>query len=90
MSTPVVVKGTQVRVGDPLANPAPNPYGGGVQYGAEVTQGNQEQGPKKTGCNDPIFALLFYGNVAAIAIVAVMYGRAAMADGSAVNYVPYV
>ena len=63
MSTPVVVQGTAV------AAPAQQQHhvGGG---GATET----EHQPAKTGCNDPIFALLFYGNLGAILAVAAIYG----------------
>ena len=67
MSSPVVVQGTVVN--------APTTGGTG---GTQVEAGNTEQHqPKKTGCNDPIFAFLFYGNLAAIFAVAAIYGPAA-------------
>jgi hypothetical protein len=61
MSTPVVVQGTAVTA------PAQH-AGGGV-----ATETEQHQ-PSKTGCNDPIFAILFYCNLGAILAVAVIYG----------------
>ena len=64
MSTPVVVQGTAVAA---PAQQQQEPYGGG---GATET----EHEPAKTGCNDPIFALLFYGNLGAILAVAAIYG----------------
>jgi hypothetical protein len=64
MSTPVVVQGT------PVAAPVQHQqqqqqYGGATQT---------EHQPAKTGCNDPIFALLFYANLGAIFAVAALYG----------------
>jgi hypothetical protein len=62
MSTPVVVQGT------PVAAPAQQQH----QYNGAAT-GTEHQ-PAKTGCNDPVFALLFYVNLAAIFAVAAIYG----------------
>lgn len=59
MSSPVVIQGTAVSA----------PAGGGG--GATDTEHRQ---PAKTGCNDPIFALLFYCNLGAIFAVAAIYG----------------
>ncbi len=83
MSTPVVVQGTAVSA--PVATGAP--YGDTAT--AEVTT-TPNQTPSKTGCNDPIFALLFYGNVAAMVVVAWIYGSSAMNGGSAETYAAYV
>jgi hypothetical protein len=63
MSSPVVVQGTVVNA-PPMS-------------GTQVEAGNHEHQPKKTGCNDPIFAFLFYGNLAAIFAVAAIYGPSA-------------
>lgn len=71
MAPPVVVQGTAV-----ARPPEPVTHGGG-------TGTNVEHQPSKTGCNDPIFALLLYGNVAAIVAVAVVYGPASF-DGSSI------
>ena len=60
MSSPVVVQGTVVNAPQATA-------------GTQVEAGNAEHQPKKTGCNDPIFAILFYGNLAAIFAVAAIY-----------------
>mmetsp|Transcript_16458 Transcript_16458/g.30592 ORF Transcript_16458/g.30592 Transcript_16458/m.30592 type:complete len:474 (+) Transcript_16458:122-1543(+) len=65
MSSPVIVQGTAVQ--SPAAQAAPH-HGDGNQ---------DDQQPPKTGCNDPIFAILFYGNLAAICYTAVAYGPAA-------------
>lgn len=73
MSSPVVVQGTPVEV------PATQATGGGAGA-TNVAAGNQEndqQQPKSTGCNDPIFAFLFYGNLAAIFAVSAIYGPGA-------------
>lgn len=69
MTTPVVVQGTAVSA------PA-QPSGGG---GTETDQQHQ---PAKTGCNDPIFALLFYGNVGAILAVAAVYGPGSFSEST--------
>lgn len=70
----VVVQGTAVR--DPyVSSAAPaSTLSPAVTYGGamEVSSGGQQ--PKKTGCNDPLFALLFYIDVAAIFAVAFIYG----------------
>lgn len=81
MSTPVVVQGVAVSA----------PTTGGAPYGdtAEVTT-TPNPTPSKTGCNDPIFALLFYGNVAAMVVVAAMYGSAALSGGSSDTYATFV
>lgn len=72
MSTPVVVQGT----------PVSNPYAGtSTQAAAPVTQSSSTptKGEKQeTRCRDPIFAILFYANVVAIAAVAGAYGPAAL------------
>lgn len=78
MSTPVVVQGT------PVAPPPTNEDygsggGAGVSYGGAT---ETEQQPKKTGCKDPLFALLFYVNVIAILVVCVTAGQAAFNSAS--------
>ena len=71
MSTPVVVQGTAVSAPQQTQD---------VGFGGETME--TEQTPSKTGCKDPIFALLFYGNVAAIIAVCGIYGRDAMQGSS--------
>jgi len=66
MSDPVVVQGTSVS----------DPYGGSVQQTGEWTKGEKQE----VKCRDPIFAFLFYGNVAAIAVVVGVYGPDAFTD----------
>ena len=79
--SPVVVQGTAVS--------APQQDNGGVSYGgAEVAETNHE--PSKTGCKDPIFAILFYLNVVAIVVVAGIYGKGAFDGDSASGYAVYV
>lgn len=83
MGNPVVVQGTAV--GAPAPIPAQT-YGNAAA--TDVTTGDHQ--PAKTGCKDPIFGILFYLDVAAIAVVAVMYGRDALSAGTTVNYEAYV
>jgi hypothetical protein len=73
MSSPVVVQGTAV------ANPATTATA--VPSGNAANLENNQQQPASTGCNDPVFAILFYGNLAAIFAVAALYGPAAL-DGT--------
>lgn len=81
MNTPVVVTGTAVA--------PPSQYNTGVPTGGtEVSQTNESS---KTGCKDPIFAILFYVNVAAIiAVVAIYSGGIGDLNGSTSQYLPYV
>ena len=84
----MIVQGTAVAApAVPVASPTSNEasYGGGG-----ATQISQEPSNKKTGCNDPIFALLFYGNIAAIVVVFIMYGKQAMSGDAADEYSTYV
>ena len=77
----MIVQGTAVAApAVPVASPTFN----------EATQISQEPSNKKTGCNDPIFALLFYGNIAAIVVVFIMYGKQAMSGDAADEYLTYV
>ncbi|KAG7353782.1 plasma-membrane choline transporter family protein [Nitzschia inconspicua] len=62
MSSPVVVQGTAVA---PPTQQQQQPHTGATET---------EHQPAKTGCNDPIFALLFYCNLGAIVAVAILYG----------------
>lgn len=48
------------------------------------------QSAAKTGCKDPIFAVLFYINVFAIIAVAATYGKDAFADTSTYDYTGFV
>lgn len=75
---PVVIQGTAVSA----PQQTPVSYGG-----ADVQQTNNNQ-PPKTGCNDPIFGILFYINVAAIIVVVAIYGIPAMESSE--NYQTYV
>ena len=94
---PVVVKGTAV--------PAPAPAAGdfsaepmGVSHptsGTQVASGADDhpQDAPKTGCNDFIWAILLYGNVAAILAVAVIYGPGSFGEAdstSGYDYTGYV
>lgn len=73
----VVVQGTAVAL--------PPRNDGGVQsHSADETQSS------KTGCNDPLFAVLFYLNVSAIGVVTWMYGSDAMGGDSESDYSSYV
>lgn len=69
MSSPVVVQGVSV--------PQPQPVAGHAQ-------GAINESPKK-GCNDPIFAALFYVAVIGIAAVAFIYGPGAFEDANDAN-----
>lgn len=81
MSSPVVVQGTAVQ--QPAFGSSPQPV--------SVEQGNSgDHQPAKSGCNDPIFAILLYCNVAAIFAVAIIYGPAAVSDTSEFTYEGYV
>jgi hypothetical protein len=78
MSTPVVVQGTAVQ---PDFGLSPSPV--------EI-QSDSDHQPAKTGCKDPLFALLFYVNVIAIVGVAVVYGPDAFDETATVTYEGYV
>mmetsp|Transcript_4832 Transcript_4832/g.12426 ORF Transcript_4832/g.12426 Transcript_4832/m.12426 type:complete len:468 (+) Transcript_4832:198-1601(+) len=69
MNYPVVVQGTAVQQVTELPVPAGGP--------TEVS----ERPASKTGCQDPIFAVLFYINIAAIVAVAAMYGGDILTGG---------
>jgi len=83
MSTPVVVQGTAVPVSAPQDN-------GGVSYGGAAEVAATNHVPSKTGCKDPIFAILFYVNIVAIVVVAGYYGKDAFNADSASSYAVYV
>mmetsp|Transcript_26589 Transcript_26589/g.73136 ORF Transcript_26589/g.73136 Transcript_26589/m.73136 type:complete len:100 (-) Transcript_26589:4186-4485(-) len=76
MGEPVVVQGTVI------AAPA-------VSYGG-ATETTTDRQPAKTGCKDPIFAVLFYINVIAMFAVVGVYGVSAMDGVDASNYSGYV
>ena len=78
MSTPVVVQGTAVSAPQQTQQ---------VAFGGETLE--TEQTPTKTGCKDPIFALLFYGNVAAIIAVCGIYGTGAIEGSSGTDSSEY-
>ena len=75
---PVVVQGTAVSP----------PQAVDVGYGDNqaTTTAVTEHEPKKTGCKDPIFALLFYVNIIAIVVVAVTYGKDLSSSSETLNY----
>jgi hypothetical protein len=81
MSSPVVIQGTAVQ--QPALGSSTEPMG--VEQGA----GGDHQ-PAKGGCKDPIFAILFYVNVAAIVATAVIYGPAAFDDAAEFTYEGYI
>mmetsp|Transcript_51373 Transcript_51373/g.124020 ORF Transcript_51373/g.124020 Transcript_51373/m.124020 type:complete len:150 (+) Transcript_51373:221-670(+) len=89
---PVVVKGTAVPAPEPVAEPM------GVSHptsGTQVASGADDhpQDAPKTGCNDFIWAFLLYGNVAAIAAVAAIYGPGSFGESdssSGYDYTGYV
>lgn len=84
MGEPIVIQGTAVS--------APAQTTQAVTYGAEFeTPSSNNPEPAKTGCKDPLFAILFYCNVAALLIVVVLYGIPAMRESdSSTNYLRYV
>jgi lysylphosphatidylglycerol synthetase-like protein (DUF2156 family) len=85
MSEPVVVQGTSVETPNwsspSSASPQPVSYGQG---------GDSEHETAKSGCKDPIFALLFYCNIIAIVAVAVVYGPNAFDDNTSSDYYGYL
>jgi len=84
MNAPVVVQGTAV------VPPSRTQTATSVRMGGtEVSQRNESS--SKTGCRDPIFAILFYVNVAAIiAVVAIYSGNVTGDEGSIESLVPYI
>mmetsp|Transcript_12135 Transcript_12135/g.25612 ORF Transcript_12135/g.25612 Transcript_12135/m.25612 type:complete len:478 (+) Transcript_12135:228-1661(+) len=84
MGEPLVVEGTAV------ASPYDHTT---IQQSAPDPSGRGEK--QETKCRDPIFALLLYGNVGAIAGVAAAYGTAAFSEAvddgnSGYNYQGYI
>ncbi len=94
MSSPVIVQGTAVAPPAFGASPQPVQHqawesGGATSpYSTNIDNGDHQ--PAKGGCKDPIFALLFYINVGAIAAVAVIYGPAAFSDTAEFTYEGYL
>lgn len=86
MGEMVVVQGTTV------------PSGGGANnFEVEQTttsnnntSGGNSRDPAKTGCKDPIFAILFYINIVAILTVVAVYGVPAMNGVKSADYMGYV
>ena len=83
MSTPVVVQGTAVQPPAFGSSPQPN-------YNNGSSPASIEHEPAKGGCKDPLFAILFYINVAAIVAVAVVYGPNAFSDSAEFSYNGYI
>jgi hypothetical protein len=89
--TPVVVQGTAVA--SPYDhNTHSQPSATASRAPADPEGGGEKQ---ETRCRDPIFALLLYGNVAAIVAVAVIYGTEAFSNAvndstSGYSYTGYV
>ena len=81
MSPPVVVQGTAVQ---PSFGSSPQPVhnnGNG---------GDPDHQPARGGCKDPLFAILFYINVGAIVVVAILYGPGAFSSTSSFDYTGYI
>ena len=90
--TPVVVQGTAVaQPYNPYEHKAATPTDQAptTSAAATSTQGGEKQPVK---CRDPIFALLLYGNVGAIAAVAAIYGSKAFegVNEGGYNYNGYI
>jgi hypothetical protein len=83
MSSPVVVQGTSVET----------PFGASPQptslSNQQFDHSNDDEAAK-TGCKDPIFAVLFYINLFAIITVAAVYGPAAFEDTASTTYTGYI
>jgi hypothetical protein len=92
MTNPVVVQGT------PVSNPNANNSNAYAASPSSAVQTNNNNGSsphggekQETRCNDPIFALLFYGCVIAIVVVAATKGASALQSSqSSVNFEPYI
>jgi hypothetical protein len=72
-------------VGQPTAAPA---YTSNTQ--SQQPEFSNEEAKGGSGCKDPIFGFLFYGNLAAMIAVAVIYGPSAFDDNATYNYEGYV
>jgi len=92
--SPVVVQGTAVVQGTPVARPAPRnngdvPYGGATQV--SQNNSNDQQEGSKTGCKDPFFAILFYVNIIGVfATVFALSGSSGDGVIAAADYGGYV
>ncbi|MGK3755667.1 MAG: hypothetical protein ACI8RD_007977 [Bacillariaceae sp.] len=78
---PVVVQGTAVS--PPQATAVS--YGDNEATAATATAVTEHE-PSKTGCKDPIFAVLFYVNIIAIVVVCVLYGKDALSSSTSFDY----
>uniref|UniRef100_A0A7S4EPH1 Choline transporter-like protein n=1 Tax=Pseudo-nitzschia australis TaxID=44445 RepID=A0A7S4EPH1_9STRA len=78
MGEMVVVQGTTV------------PSGGNFEVEPTTNANGDNPDPAKTGCKDPIFAVLFYVNVIAILAVVAVYGVPAMNGVKSASYMGYV
>lgn len=90
MSNPVVVKGTAVSAPEPVSASYPADSG---TNGTQIAPGTDDHpsDPPKTSCNDFVWAILLYGNVAAILAVAAVYGPGSFdSSGSGSDYTGYV
>jgi hypothetical protein len=94
MSAPVVIQGTPVGSPHAVSAYASNHHHHHQNQNQNQNQtpsGNSEHEEKKTsGCRDPIFVFLFYGNLAAMIAVAAIYGPSAFDDAATYNYEGYV
>jgi hypothetical protein len=52
--------------------------------------GDPDHQPARGGCKDPLFAILFYINVGAIVVVAILYGPGAFSSTSSFDYTGYI
>jgi len=92
--SPVIVQGTAVVQGTPVARPAPRnngdvPYGGATQV--SQNNSNDQQEGSKTGCKDPFFAILFYVNIIGVfATVFALSGSSGDGVIAAADYGGYV
>ena len=77
MASPVVVQGTPVPFGS-----SPQP----VQD--QQNSGDNNDAEARTGCKDPVFAVLFYVNLIALIAVAAAYGPAAL-EGTSTSTASY-
>ena len=86
MSSPVVIQGTAV------GHTQPQVVFSNDNNNNNNNNNNTEHEEKKgSGCQDPIFVFLFYGNLVAMAAIAAIYGPSAFDDEAAqFNYEGYV
>ena len=84
---PVVVKGTAVNAPAEDFGSSPRP----VEMAGGTRSGNQGQmDPPKSGCKDPIFAVLFYVNLFAILGCGIVFGPDAFSDDATYEYNGYI